>query len=107
MRKLLLVAGLAAAALIPSLAVAQPSCEQQRDNRVVGTLAGAGIGALLGSAIAGHDDRAAGAVVVCHSPPFSRLFRVWRFLCGARWGRRFRLPTASHSTAPPNSTSGS
>jgi hypothetical protein len=63
MRKLLLVAGLAAAALIPSLALAQPSCEQQRDNRVVGTLAGAGIGALLGSAVAGEDNRTAGAVV--------------------------------------------
>ena len=63
MRKLTLVAGFAAAALIPSLASAQASCEQQRDNRAVGTVAGAGIGALLGSAIAGHRDRTAGAVV--------------------------------------------
>jgi hypothetical protein len=63
MRKLALVAGLAAAALIPTLASAQPSCEQKRDNRVVGTVAGAGIGALLGGAIAGHDNRAAGAVI--------------------------------------------
>lgn len=63
MRKLTLVAGLAAAALIPSLASAQPSCEQQRDNRVIGTVAGAGIGALLGGAVAGHRDRTTGAVI--------------------------------------------
>lgn len=58
-----LVAGVAVAALIPTLALAQQSCEQRQTNRTVGTIAGAGIGALLGSAVAGHDDRAAGAVV--------------------------------------------
>jgi hypothetical protein len=63
MRKLALVAGLAAAALIPTFAFAQSSCEQQRDNRVVGTVAGAGIGALLGSAIAPRGDRGTGAVI--------------------------------------------
>ena len=62
MRKHLLAAGLAAATLIPSFAFAQQTCEQRRDNRVAGTLAGAGIGALLGSAVAGHD-RTAGAIV--------------------------------------------
>jgi hypothetical protein len=63
MRKLVLVAGLAAAALVPSFAFAQSSCEQQRDSHVTGTLAGAGIGALLGSAIAPRGDKAAGAVI--------------------------------------------
>jgi len=63
MHKLILVAGLAAAALIPSFASAQQSCERQRDNQVVGTVAGAGIGALLGSAIAPRGDRTAGAVI--------------------------------------------
>jgi hypothetical protein len=63
MRKLVLVAGLAAAAFIPSFAFAQSSCEQQRDNRVVGTVAGAGIGALVGSAIAPRHDRGAGAII--------------------------------------------
>ena len=63
MRKFLLVAGLAAAALIPSLASAQTSCGQQRDNQVVGTVAGAGIGALIGSAVAPRGDRGAGAVI--------------------------------------------
>ncbi len=62
MRKSLLAAGLAAAALVPSLAFAQ-SCEQQRDHQVVGTVAGAGIGALIGSAVAPRGDRTAGAVI--------------------------------------------
>jgi hypothetical protein len=63
MQKHLLVAGIAAAALIPSFAFAQASCEQQHANRVAGTVVGAGLGALLGSAVAGHGDRTTGAVV--------------------------------------------
>ena len=68
MRKLLLIAGVAALAVptlaVPSIASAQPGCrEQQHDNRVAGTFAGAGLGALLGSAIAGPGSRGAGAVV--------------------------------------------
>jgi len=62
MRKLLLVAGLAAAALVPTLAFAQ-SCEQQHDNQVATTLAGAGIGALLGATVAPRRDQGAGAVI--------------------------------------------
>ena len=58
-----LVAGAAVAALIPTFALAQTTCEQRATNRVVGTVAGAGIGALLGSAIAGHGDRTTGAVI--------------------------------------------
>ena len=63
MRKLTLVAGLAVAALIPSMALAQTSCAQQSGNQAVGTLAGAGLGALLGSAIAGRGDHTTGAVI--------------------------------------------
>lgn len=63
MRRHLLVAGIAAAALIPSFAFAQASCEQQHNNRVAGTVVGAGLGALLGSAIAGHGDKTTGAVI--------------------------------------------
>lgn len=63
MRKLLLIAGVAALA-IPSIASAQPGCrEQQHNHRVAGTAIGAGLGALLGSAIAGPGSRGAGAVV--------------------------------------------
>jgi hypothetical protein len=61
MLKPLLLAGLAAAAFIPSLASAQESCQQaQHDNRVAGTIVGAGLGAILGGAITGHGG---GAVV--------------------------------------------
>src|SRR5579864_4507730 len=63
MRKYLLAAGIAAAALIPTFAAAQPTCEQQHDNRVAGTVVGAGIGALLGAAIAGRHNTGAGVVV--------------------------------------------
>lgn len=63
MRKLFLVAGLAAAALVPSFATAQQSCERQRDTQVVGTVAGAGLGALIGGAIAPRGDRTAGVII--------------------------------------------
>ncbi len=63
MRKLTLAAGLAVAALIPSMAAAQSSCEQRQDNRVAGTVVGAGLGALLGSAVAGRGNHTTGAIV--------------------------------------------
>jgi len=53
----------AATALVPAAAFAQQSCEQQRSGRVVGTVAGAGIGAVLGSVIAGHGDKTTGAII--------------------------------------------
>lgn len=38
-------------------------CERQRDtNRTIGTVAGAGVGALAGSAIAGNSSNTAGAI---------------------------------------------
>jgi hypothetical protein len=62
MRKLLMIAGVAALT-IPGLANAQTTCHHEKNNdRVVGTVVGAGLGALLGSAIAGHHDRGVGAV---------------------------------------------
>jgi Glycine zipper len=63
MRKHLLLAGFAAATLIPSLAMAQETCEQRSANRAAGTAVGAVAGALLGSAVAGHGDRGTGAVI--------------------------------------------
>ncbi|MFI4966907.1 MAG: glycine zipper 2TM domain-containing protein [Caulobacterales bacterium] len=63
MRKNLLFAGFAAAVLIPSLAMAQETCEQRSSNRAAGTAIGAVAGALLGSAVAGHGDKGAGAVI--------------------------------------------
>jgi uncharacterized protein YcfJ len=62
MRKLLLIAGIAALA-IPSIAAAQPGCEEQKhDSRVAGTLLGAGVGALIGGSVAGHGSKGVGAV---------------------------------------------
>lgn len=63
MRNNLVVAGIAAAALMPSFAFAQTSCEQQHNNRVASTVAGGAIGALIGSAVAGHGDKTTGAVI--------------------------------------------
>lgn len=61
MLKSVLLGGLAAAAFIPSLVSAQESCQQARhDNRVAGTIVGAGLGAILGGAVTGHGG---GAVV--------------------------------------------
>jgi hypothetical protein len=63
MRKLLLIASVATLA-IPSIAAAQPGCRaEQHDNRVAGTVVGAGLGALIGSAVAGPGSRGAGAVI--------------------------------------------
>jgi hypothetical protein len=63
MRKHLLLAGLAVATLIPSLAMAQETCEQRSANRTAGTAIGAVAGALLGSAVAGHGHKGDGAIV--------------------------------------------
>jgi hypothetical protein len=63
MRRNLLAVGVFAVALIPSMASAQQTCEQRRANQTAGTIAGAGIGAILGSMVAGRGDRTAGAVV--------------------------------------------
>jgi uncharacterized protein YcfJ len=62
-RARLFAAGLAVAALVPSFANAQQTCEERRTNRIAGTVVGAGIGAILGSAVAGRGDRNEGAVI--------------------------------------------
>ncbi len=63
MRKHLLAAGIAAVALIPSLAMAQETCEQRSANRAAGTALGAVAGALLGGAVAGHGEKGTGALI--------------------------------------------
>ena len=63
MFKPLLLAGLAAAAFIPSMASAQHQCQSNSGNRVVGTIVGAGIGALLGNAIGEHGGKAGGTII--------------------------------------------
>jgi outer membrane lipoprotein SlyB len=69
MVRVLLFAGLAAAALTPTLAptvaFAQPHClEQRHENQVVGTILGAGVGAILGGAvIVRHGGSEGGAII--------------------------------------------
>lgn len=64
MRKTLLAAGIAAAALLPTFALAQQTCEQtQHNNRIAGTVIGAGLGAVLGSQVSGHGARTEGSVI--------------------------------------------
>jgi len=63
MRKTFFMAGIAAAALVPAIAHAQDNCERQRSTRVVATVGGAGVGAVLGNVIAGHGDKTLGTIV--------------------------------------------
>lgn len=63
--KSLLLAGLAAVALAPSLANAQDySCQtRSNNNRTVGTIVGAGLGALLGNSIGEHGGKVGGTII--------------------------------------------
>ena len=63
MRNPIFASVVAVAALIPSLAYAQSNCERQRSGQVVGTVAGAGIGGLLGNGIAGRGDKTLGTII--------------------------------------------
>lgn len=63
MRKLFLIAGLAAVVATPTFAEARTYCEKaQHQKRVTGTVVGGVLGALAGSAIAGNSSNTAGAV---------------------------------------------
>jgi len=64
MRKLILIASLAALVASPEMASAKSRCERDRANdRVAGTVAGGLLGALAGSAIAGRGSGTEGAVI--------------------------------------------
>lgn len=63
MRKHLILAAVSAAALIPSLAMAQQTCEERSAQRKAGTAIGALAGAVLGSSVAAHGHKGSGAVV--------------------------------------------
>ncbi|MDE2487834.1 MAG: glycine zipper 2TM domain-containing protein [Alphaproteobacteria bacterium] len=63
MRRNVLMAAVALAAVLPSAALAQETCEQRAQNRVAGTVVGGLAGALLGSAVSGHHHKTTGAVV--------------------------------------------
>ena len=63
MRKHFLAAGIAAAVLIPSLAMAQETCQQRSENRTAGTVIGAIGGALLGNALGSHGGKTGGTII--------------------------------------------
>lgn len=63
MRKSILATGIAIAALIPSVASAQTSCERQRSGRTAATIGGAAAGGTLGAVIAGKGDRVEGGII--------------------------------------------
>lgn len=63
MRKHLLAAGIAAVVLIPSLAMAQETCQQRSENRTAGTVLGAIGGALLGNAVSSHGGKTGGTII--------------------------------------------
>lgn len=63
MRNPILAVGLLAALASGTAASAQQNCEQHSNNRALGTVAGAGIGAVLGNVIAGRGDKTLGTVI--------------------------------------------
>jgi hypothetical protein len=67
MRKYIFAASTAAIALVATPAVAQTrsqaTCEQQSTTQVVATVAGAGVGGVIGNAVAGRGDKTLGTVI--------------------------------------------
>ena len=64
MKKSIWVAGIAVAALLPSMAFAQDRCDQQRDSRTTGgTIIGGVVGAIVGGSAAAEKNRTEGAVL--------------------------------------------
>jgi hypothetical protein len=64
MRSTFFAATIAAVALVPSIAHAQQTnCDRQRSTQVVGTVAGAGVGGLVGNTVAGRGDKLLGTVI--------------------------------------------
>lgn len=63
MRKHILAAGIAAVVLLPTLAMAQETCEQRSANRTTGTVLGAIGGALLGNAVSSHGGKTGGTII--------------------------------------------
>jgi uncharacterized protein YcfJ len=67
MRRLVFAASIAAAALVSTAASAetrsQATCEQQASTRVIATVAGAGVGGVIGNVVAGQGDKTLGTVI--------------------------------------------
>lgn len=64
MKKHIIIAGLALAALTPTMASAQDDgCRRDSNGRIIGTVVGAGAGGLLGNVIAGRGDKTEGTII--------------------------------------------
>ena len=64
MKSRIFLAGIALAALTPSVAMAQDDgCRRDNSGRIIGTVAGAGAGGLLGNVIAGRGDKTEGTII--------------------------------------------
>ena len=64
MKSRILLAGIALAVLTPSVAMAQDDgCRRDNSGRIIGTVAGAGAGGLLGNVIAGRGDKTEGTII--------------------------------------------
>ncbi len=64
MKSSLFTAGIALAILTPSVAMAQDDgCRRDSSGRIIGTVAGAGAGGLLGNVIAGRGDKTEGTII--------------------------------------------
>lgn len=64
MRKHLLAAGVAVAALLPTIAFAQQTCEERKANqRTTATVIGGVAGALLGNAVSSHGGKTGGTII--------------------------------------------
>ena len=63
MRKNILAAGVSAALLIPTLAMAQETCAERSAHRATGTVLGAIGGALLGNAVASQGGKTGGTII--------------------------------------------
>ena len=62
MNKPFLLASLAAIALIPAMASAESGCRND-DHRAIGTIVGAGLGALFGNAVSEHGGKPGGTII--------------------------------------------
>lgn len=64
MKKYIIIASLALAALTPTMASAQDDgCRRDSNGRIIGTAVGAGAGGLLGNVIAGRGDKTEGTII--------------------------------------------
>jgi Glycine zipper 2TM domain len=64
MKSRIILAGIALAALTPSVALAQDDgCRRDGNGRIIGTVVGAGAGGLLGNVIAGRGDKTEGTII--------------------------------------------